>query len=207
MFKNRQEAGLKLAQKLSSYKKKAGILVLGIPRGGVATAVTVAKALDVPLDVIITRKIGAPSQPELALGAVGPNGTVTKDNDLINRLAVEEEWLKKQIKVKRQEVKERGKLFRNGRPQFNLKGKIIILVDDGIATGSTVEAAIKYIQTKGPTKLILAVPVVPKDMVERLSGLVDEVVLLEAPASFSAVGEFYQDFPQVSDEEVIQLLQ
>lgn len=213
MFTNREEAALKLARKLSLRLhsvaqgwKPHDILVLGIPRGGVVTAYTVAKTLKVPLDVIVTRKIGAPNQPELAIGAVGPNGTVILDDKLIEELGVEEKWLAKEVKGKRQEVKERIKRFR-GVEKYDLKDKIIIVVDDGIATGATVEAAIKYIRKVGVKKIVLAVPVAPKDTAERFRAMVDECVILETPDEFHAVGQFYKDFPQVTDEEVVQLLQ
>ena len=229
MFTNREEAALKLAQKLSlrlhsvaQGRRLHDILVLGIPRGGVVTAYAVAKTLKVPLDVIVTRKIGAPNQPELAIGAVGPEGVVILDNKLIEELGVEDKWLKKEIRAQRLEVSRRMKKFRVGLSDLKLtakrqaslilKLKTVVLVDDGIATGATVEAGIKYLtlrqaQGGGPKKIILAVPVAPKDTAERFRNLVDKVIVLETPPNFYAVGQFYQDFPQVTDEEVVQLLQ
>lgn len=206
MFKNREEAGLKLSQKLSSYSKKDNVLVLGIPRGGVITAKIVSEKLKLPLDVIVNRKIGSPREPELAIGAVGPKGYLVFDKALIRQIGVDKNWLKKEIKIKKEEVKEREKMFRKGR-RWDLKGKIVILVDDGVATGSTTEVSMKYLRAEKVKKLILAVPVAPRDTIKRLSVLVDKVVVLETPQGFRAVGQFYQDFPQVTDEEVIQLLQ
>lgn len=211
MYTNREEAALRLAQKLSSYGGRRDVLVLGIPRGGAVTGYTVAQMLKVPLDVIVTRKIGAPNQPELAIGAVGPDGTVILDDKLIAELGVEKSWLTKSVREKRKEIRERIKRFR-GSQKYDLKGKVVILVDDGIATGATVEAAIKYLtlrqaQGGGPKKIVLAVPVAPKDTARRLGSLADKSVFLETPENFYAVGQFYEDFPQVTDEEVVQLLQ
>ena len=194
MFKNREEAGIKLAQKLSSYNKKAGVLVLGIPRGGVVTGYVVAKMLKVPFGVLVTRKIGAPNQPELAVGAVGPGEVAVLDKNLIKHLSVNAAWLKEEIKR-----------FGQGK-KYDFKGKEVLLIDDGIATGSTAEAAIKYLKKVGAKRVILAVPVGPSDTIRRLNKLTDGVVILESPKVFSAVGQFYQNFPQVTDEEVMQLL-
>lgn len=183
-------------------------MVLGIPRGGVVTAKNISKILDLPLGVIITRKITAPSQPELAIGAVGPNGTAIFDTNLINELKVDETWIKSEVNIKRREVKEREKKFRRGSSvPISLNGKTVILVDDGVATGYTVEAAIKYLKTRRLKKLILAIPVAPRDTISRLRRQVDKLIVLEIPVSFHAVGQFYHSFPQVSDQEVIQLLQ
>lgn len=216
MYTNREEAGLRLAQKLSlrlhsvaQGRRLHDVLVLGIPRGGVVTAYTVAKILKVPLDVIVTRKIGAPNQPELAIGAVGPNGTVILDDRLIEELGVEKKYLNREIRAQRLEVSRRMKKFRAGRSplKLRLRLKTIILVDDGIATGATVEAAIKYLRKVGVKKIILAVPVAPKDTARRLGSLADDSIVLETPQDFYAVGQFYEDFPQVTDEEVVELLQ
>lgn len=206
MFKNREEAGFRLAQKLSSFNKKDGVLVLGIPRGGVVIAKIVAEELKLPLDVLVTRKIGAPNQLELAIGAVGPGETVVLDKDLINKLRVDENWLKEEIEKKKREVGGRIKKFGQGK-KYGFKNKTIILTDDGVATGATVEAAIKYLRKVGIKKIILTVPVAPKDTLRHLSKLVEETLVLETPEFFEAVGQFYQDFPQVTDKEVIQLLQ
>lgn len=209
MFESRQQAGELLAHKLKElgYGGK-NTIVLAIPRGGVVTGRVVADRLLCPLDVVITRKIPAPNQPELALGAVGPEGTRVFDVGLVERTGATEEYLKNKIEELKKEIKEREKKFRHERgPLLNLiKDKTVILVDDGIATGATIEAAIRFLKTKGPKKIVLSSPVASRDSAETLQTLVDQVVVLNIPDEFQAVGQFYKDFQQVSDEEVIRLL-
>ncbi len=188
MFENRFTAGCLLAQKLLSYKDRKDFLVLGVPRGGVIVAYALSSKLNLYLDIIVARKLGAPNQPELAIGAVGPEGTVVLDRKLINDLEVEEEYINKLTKEKKKEVKERIKMYRNGKPKLNLKGKSVILVDDGIATGATVEVVIKYLKSKFIKSLTLAVPVAPKDTINKLRKLVDKIVVLEEKDNFFAVG-------------------
>lgn len=207
MFEDRKQAGNILSRKLYFLKGKKSLLCLGIPRGGVVIASVISKKLSIPLGVVVTKKIGAPNQPELAIGAVGPEATLVLDKKLIAELGVEKEWLEKEVKSKRQEVKEREKKFRKGREPLEIEGKTILLIDDGIATGSTVEVAIKYLKKVGAKKLILAVPLASRDAADRFRKLVHKSVFLETPDNFYAVGQFYKDFPQVMDEEVIQLLQ
>lgn len=204
MFKDRIEAGKLLAKKLSQYKSEDAV-VLGIPRGGMPVAFVISKKLNLPLSLVVTRKIGAPVQKELAIGAVGPGGVKVFDQALIKRLRVDQEYIEKRVEVEKRELKKRIKKF--GEKKINLEDKVAILVDDGIATGATVEAAIKYLRKKKADKIILAVPVSPKDSLDKLGKLVDKVVVLNTPLEFYAVGQFYRDFPQVSDEEVVQLLQ
>jgi predicted phosphoribosyltransferase len=180
------------------------MVVLGIPRGGVAVARSLADKLQAPLGVVVTKKIVAPLQEELAIGAVGPEGESILDTDLIQKLGIEEEVLAAQIEKARAKVKRYQAEFKD---QLDLRDKNIILVDDGIATGATVKAAIKHLRSKKIKKLILAVPIAPQDIVSELKRSVDEMVVLETPRDFQAVGEFYESFPQVSDEEVLQLLQ
>ena len=169
------------------------------------TGYVVAKMLKVPFGVLVTRKIGAPNQPELAVGAVGPGEVAVLDKNLIKHLSVNAAWLKEEIKREKKEVRERIKRFGQGK-KYDFKGKEVLLIDDGIATGSTAEAAIKYLKKVGAKRVILAVPVGPSDTIRRLNKLTDGVVILESPKVFSAVGQFYQNFPQVTDEEVMQLL-
>lgn len=207
MFEKRLEAGEVLSQKLLKYKGVEGVLVLAIPRGGVVVGKAISSKLNLHLDVLIVRKIGAPSQPELAVGAVGSGEEIVLDEKMINDLDVEEEYIQKEIEIKKHEVEEGIKKFRAEKPSLELQGKQIILVDDGIATGATVEAAIKYLRHKKVKKLVLAVPVAPNNLVRKLKKLVDEILVLAAEDDFFAVGDFYRDFSQVTDEEVIQLLQ
>ncbi len=203
IFKDRIAAGEILAQRL---KNTEADLVLGIPRGGLVVAAEIAKALKLPLDIIVTRKIGAPMQPELALGAVDPDGQVIWDNDLLKQLELKIENLKLKIEDEWKELKRREDVYRNGKPQQGLEGKTVILTDDGVATGATTLAAINYLKRHTVKKIILAVPVASRESTDRLTKQVDLAVILETPEYFQAVGQFYQNFLPVSDEEVIQLL-
>lgn len=203
MFESRDQAGEKLAKKLKSFTGKKAI-VLAIPRGGVVVGAAVAKAFKVPLNALITRKIGAPGNPELAIGAVGPDKVRVVNWELVSQLQVENDYLTAATEEKCQEIKKRQAEY--GQKKLEVKGKTVILVDDGIATGATTEAAILWLKTKKAGKIILAVPVAPPEVTKKLKVLVDKVVVLETPRFFGAVGQFYQDFPQVSDEEVKKLL-
>lgn len=202
MFKDRVAAGRKLA---ASLRVEGRGLVLGVPRGGVVLAKVIADKFSWPMDVLITKKIGFPGQPELAMGAVVEDGESVWDEGLSGQVSKEER--DRQEKKARDKVKKYIKEFRDGR-KLDVKGKTVVIVDDGIATGKTIEAGIKYLQGESlqVERLVVAVPVCAKDTVERLRGLVDEWVCLEEPGSFYAVGQFYRDFPQVSSEEVKKLL-
>ena len=204
IFKNRQSAGQLLAKRL---KNVSADLVLGIPRGGVVVAAEIAKELKLPLDIVVVRKIGAPWQSELALGAVDPDGEVSWDHVLLAQFKLKIENLKLIIEDEMQELQRREGLYRPGKEPLNVQNKIVILTDDGIATGSTVLSAIKYLKRHG-AKVILAVPIASKDSLEKVReiGGVGEVRVLEESENFGAVGEFYAEFLPVSDEKVIQLL-
>jgi putative phosphoribosyl transferase len=206
VFKNRKEAGQLLAGRLADFMGKEDVIVVGIPRGGVPVASELARSLNLPLDVVVTRKLGAPGQRELAIGAIGPEGVSVFDKNLIQRLQVSEEYKKMIIEREKKEMKERMEKFR-GKKVIDFKGKTAIVVDDGIATGATVEAAVKYLRKKGVKKVVLAVPVAPLESVSELEKLSDEFVAVDTPKDFYAVGQFYRDFPQTTDEEVIKLLQ
>ncbi len=199
IFKDRQSAGKLLAKRLWEFKGIRGVIVLGIPRGGVVVAKEVAEQLNLPLDIIVTRKIGAPNQPELALGAVDSDGEVVWDQELLVQQKLE-------IKDETKEIKRREKLYRHGKEPLDIEGKVVLLIDDGIATGATALAAVNYLKRHGVKKVILTVPVASNETRDKLSDHVDELVVLEAPQYFQAVGQFYQEFLPVSDEEVIQLL-
>jgi len=205
VFFNRRDAGRKLAERLQKYRGP-NTIVLAIPRGGVVVGYEVAKALGVPLDVLIPRKIGAPGQPELGIGAVGENGVSVLDRDTIAYLGVSEEYIKEEAERQRREIERRWKVYRDNRPFPDIKGKTVILVDDGIATGHTTMAAARVIRKRQPGKLVLAVPVAPADSLIRLRPEVDEIVVLETPEPFFAVGAWYEEFEQTTDEEVIELL-
>lgn len=204
MFVDRYQAGELLSQKLQKYKGEG--IVLSIPRGGVVVGKVVSKNLNIPHEIVVTKKIPAKEQPELAIGAVGGEGVVVFDSSLVERLNIDSSYLTEEVERVKEEVEERIKKF-SPRGPLELSGKTVVLVDDGIATGATVEAAIKYLRKKNVAKIVLAIPVIPRDAINKFRDLVDELVFLETPEDFHAVGQFYQNFPQVTDEEVIKLLQ
>ena len=194
-----------MAEKL--IKKRDGdVVVLAIPRGGVVVGGEVAKALNCPLDVIVTRKIGAPGNPEFAIGAIGPEDQLFLNWEVIERFGIPKEYLNAEIGRQGLEMERRERMYREGRKPLELKGKTVILVDDGVATGADVKVAIKAVKCQKPKKLILAVPVGPKETVEELKKEVDELICLFTPEVFYAVGQFYQKFGQVTDEEVVEIL-
>ena len=208
IFKDRQSAGKLLAKRLTHFIDDRRLIVLGIPRGGVVVAKEVANRLNLPLDIVVTRKIGHPDQPELALGAVDADGEVVWDEDIVGEVGgVGEvgEIVKKEI----EEIQRREKLYRHGRELLDIKDKVVIMVDDGIATGATTLAAINYLKRHGAKQIILATPVASKQAVDRVireMGEIGEVVVLETPSYFQAVGQFYYEFGEVTDEEVIKYL-
>lgn len=197
----------KILRDIKTEKLKNKIVILAIPRGGVVIGKELAKVLGAPLDVLITRKIGAPGNPELAVGAVGPEGIRIIDWELAKRLGADQDYLKLQIENLKLEIAEREEKFRGDKKELEVTGKIVILTDDGIATGATTEAAIAWLKSKKVKKIVLAVPVAPPEVVEKLKPLVDELICLDQPEFFAAVGQFYQEFSQISDEEVVKLLE
>ncbi len=206
MFINRTDAGVRLAEKLSKYMDREGVLVLALPRGGVAVGFELARRLNARLDVLIVRKIGVPSQPELAAGAVSETGTVHLNRDVILAVGDLNAYLNEEIARQREEISRRILLYRGGAPIRELTGKTIILVDDGVATGATMKAAIETMKKERITKLVAAVPVAPLRTAEELRHMADEFVCIETPEYFMAVGKHYLDFDQVTDEEVVKLL-
>ena len=206
MFKDRKEAGQLLAKRLSSYKNNKNTLVLAIPRGGIIVAHEVAKQLGLPLDVVVIKKIGFPGNEELAIGAVGLNNYFINE-DLVKYHNIPKDYIHEQIKEKQLEVKKRYELFRGKRSMYSVKDKTIIIIDDGIATGATITIANKIIKKQLSKKLIIAVPVAPPETVDKLKKVADEVVCLLQPEYLMAIGQFYQDFKQVEDEEVKKLLE
>lgn len=204
LFKNRIDAGRQLAEALDALSIKEGI-VIGLPRGGVVVAAEIARRLRLPLDVIIPRKIGAPFNPELAIGALVENVVLLND-DLIREFNIDASYVKEAIEKEKKEAARRLELFRKGKPPQNLRNQTILVVDDGIATGATMRASLKYLKEKKAKRLIIAVPVGPMDMIEELKKEGYEVICLYSPRTFFAVGQFYEDFPQTEDNEVIQLL-
>jgi putative phosphoribosyl transferase len=204
IFVDRQEAGRQLAEALADLTGE-DVVILGIPRGGVVVAAEVARVHGWPLDTVIPRKIRAPGNPELGLGAIAP-GVRVLDQQMLELLGVSESYLEREIAEEEQEIERRSEAYRRGRPAVDVKGKVVIVVDDGIATGGTATAATRWAKAQGARRVILAVPVAPAEGVRNLSREADEVVCLETPEPFYAVGQWYQEFPQTSDEEVVQIL-
>ena len=206
-FQDRIDAGHKLAVALAAYKGQ-DVVVYGLPRGGVEVAGEIAKALHAPLDILLVRKIGAPMQPELAVGAVVDGGTpiIVRNRDVIAVTGTSAAKFDDICKRELAEIERRRKLYVQGRPAFDPEGKIAIVVDDGIATGATMRAALQATRQRRPKKLVLAVPVAPPETIETLREEVDEVVCLEMPEDFGALGFFYRDFHQLEDQDVIDLL-
>lgn len=206
MFKDRHEAGKLLAEKLSEYKN-TNTIIFAVPRGGVVVAYEVASKLNVPLDLAIPRKIGAPKQPELAIGAVAQDGTTVLDNQLVRQLGVSRDYIEEEARQQIEEIERRLKKYRGDLKQYpNIKNKNVILIDDGIATGATIKAAILSLRKQEPASIIIAIPVGPADTIDSLREEADKVICLETPQTFYAIGQFYQDFTQTTDEEVINLI-
>ncbi|MBI2444685.1 MAG: phosphoribosyltransferase [Candidatus Magasanikbacteria bacterium] len=206
LFSDRREAGTRLAKLLGAYQRQSDAVVLGLPRGGAVTAAAVARALNLPLDIIVARKIGAPHNEEYAIGAVTEQGEPLLDEGAIAALEVTPEYLEKTIAAERREASRRRATYRGQRPPLKLAGQTAILIDDGVATGATMRAAIREARALGAAKVIVATPVIARDTLERLRAEANEVIYLDAPLFFGAVGAFYENFAQTTDEEVINLL-
>lgn len=206
MFKDRRDAGIQLAERLTHYKDKDNLLVLALPRGGVVPGFEVAKALNAPLDVLIVRKIGFPGQPEFAIGAVAETGAVSMNRSIVGRYNVSGDYIKEETARKKEEIARRVEMYRGGRSIENLEGRTIILVDDGVATGATMKAGIAALKKEKIGKLVIALPVAPPSTADELGDMADEVICLETPEDFAAVGGYYYDFTQVTDDEVVAML-
>lgn len=206
VFRDRTEGGRRLAGVLGHYRGRPATVVLGLPRGGVVTAAEVASALGLPLDVVISRKIGAPGNPELAIGAVAEDGDPYLNEEVVAHTGASAAYVDAEVARQRAEIGRRRDWFRGGKPLVLPERAIAILVDDGVATGATVIAAIRALRQLEVERLVVAVPVAPPETAKILRSLADELVVLATPAMFWAVGEFYQDFEPVSDDEVSRLL-
>lgn len=206
LFRDRADAGRRLAARLKQYAGKPDVLVLALPRGGVPVAYEVAKALPAPMDVFIVRKLGVPGQEELAMGAVATGGVRVLNHQVVNALGIPDYVIEAVVKWETDELKRREQLYRGDRPPPNVRGKTVILADDGLATGSTMLAAVRALREQGPARIVVAVPVASPDTCEMLKAYVDEVVCAATPEPFYAVGFWYQDFEQTTDEEVRELL-
>ena len=204
VFANRVEAGRKLASELKNTRKSA--IVLAVPRGGVVVGFEVATALLIPLDIVITKKIGAPGNPELAIGAVAEDGTYFVDERIAEMAGASQSYIKQEVERQKTEIKRRLKSYRGEAPNPNVQNREVIVVDDGVATGSTLKAALRSLRKLGAKPLTVAIPVGPPDTISKLQAEADRVVCLHTPEPFYAIGEFYVDFEQTSDEEVKDLL-
>lgn len=205
LFKDRKDAGERLAARLEIYQGRRP-LILAVPRGGVAVAEPIYEKIGGDLDLIITRKIGAPHQSELAIGATSGDGFVMLNDELISRLGVFPDYVNKAAAKEQAEIKRRLEIYRGNRTMPKVEGRLVILVDDGVATGYTLLAALRSLQEQKPAELALAVPVGPPETLSRLNKEVNALVYLEAPVDFAAVGQFYHHFDQVNDQEVVDIL-
>ncbi len=206
LFPDRADAGRQLAAKLTDYANRSDVLVLGLPRGGVPVAYEVAQALEAPLDVFLVRKLGVPGHDELAMGAVAAGGIEVLDRQLIHDLAIPPKLVEQVAVRERLELDRRDILYRGGRPPINARNRTVILIDDGLATGSTMEAAARALRLQEPARLVIAAPVGSADACSRLGRLADAVVCLYIPELFRAVGLWCEDFEQTTDAEVRDLL-
>lgn len=207
MFRDRAEAGQKLADALRRYANRSDVLVLAIPRGGVLVGLEISRALQLPLDVLITRKIGAPGNPELALGALTETGYVHLNQDILAFVPNWARYVEQERMRQEEEIRRRRELYRQGRPLPALTGRTVLLVDDGVATGATYLASIAALKAAGTARIVAALPVAPPETAQKIRGYVDDCVILETPEPFEAVGLHYQNFYQVSDAEVLQALE
>lgn len=205
-FVNRTEAGQLLAEKLGRYADRDDVIVLGLPRGGVPVAYEVAKRLNAPLDVFIVRKLGVPGFEELAAGAIASGGVRVLNEDVVRAIPHAEEAIEAVTAKETAELERREQLYRAGRTAPELRDRVVILVDDGLATGATMRAAVKALRQSSAAKIIVAVPVGPLDTCREIEEQADETICLSTPAFFQAVGQYYDDFSQTSDEDVRELL-
>ena len=205
-FQNREEAGQQLALKLLKFAERSDVLVLGLPRGGVPVAYEIAKALHVPLDICLVRKLGVPRHKELAMGAIAAGGVRVLNYDIISWLGISSKTIEHIAAIELKELQRRDRFYRGDQTQPKIRDQTIILVDDGLATGSTMRAAISVIKPQQPAYLVVAVPVSPSQTYQILKAEVDEAICLIKPDNFYAIGVWYEDFTQVSDEEVKHLL-
>ena len=206
VFRDRNEAGKRLAEYLMPYRGKPDVIVLGLPRGGGTVAYEVARALQCPLDILVVRKIGFPGNPELAAGAVSETGSVVFNEDIVMAYGVSRGYLERETARQKEEIARRVALYRGDKGIPLLAGKTVVLVDDGVATGATVKAAVSTLKHERIAKLVVALPVASWEAEQEMAPLVDEWVCLQTPTDFRSVGSYYSDFSQVEDEEVVAML-
>jgi len=207
LFKDRLDAGRKLAKKLSKYANRSDILILGLPRGGVPVAFEVAKELNVKMDVFVVRKLGVPENEELAMGAIASDNIIVLNEDVVRSFQISKQSIDAVAARELRELERREYIFRGKRPKLSISDSTVILIDDGLATGATMNAATAAVKTKNPTKIVIAVPTGAPDTCRSFEGKVDEVICVATPEPFYAVGAWYEDFSQTTDEEVCELLE
>ena len=205
-YANRRQAAERLSESLAGYRAHHPV-ILGIPRGGVVVADTIAQELDTDLDIVLTRKLGAPDNPELALGAVSENGRLHLQRDIAEKVGADEDYIERERQRQLAEIRARRERYRSILPEAPLSGRTVILVDDGVATGATMQASVWAARDEGPREIIIAVPVGAQEAMARLEREADSVVCPYIPAYFYAIGQFYEDFGQVDDQEVMAILQ
>jgi putative phosphoribosyl transferase len=205
-FRNREQAGQLLADKLMTYANRTDVLILALPRGGVPVAFEVAQTLNAPLDIFVVRKLGLPGHEELAMGALASGNVRVLNDDVVNRLHIPEKVIDAVAAQERRELERRERLYRNDRPPVSVQGRTVILIDDGLATGSTMRAAVSALRRQNPAALVVAVPVAAPETCQEFKSEVDEIICAYTPEPFYAVGLWYEDFSQTSDEEVRGLL-
>ena len=205
-YADRRQAGRLLSKSLAGYEPYHPV-ILGIPRGGVIVADTIARELKTDLDIVLTRKLGAPGNPELAIGAVSESGRIHIQHEIAEKVGADEDYIQQEIEAQLAELQARQQRYRRVLPKVPLEGRTVILVDDGVATGATMQASLWAARDEGPKEVIVAVPVGAQDAIERLEREADDVVCPYVPPYFYAIGQFYADFGQVSDQEVIEILQ
>jgi len=206
-FKDRVDAGRKLAKKLLKYANRSDILILALPRGGVPVAFEVAKELNVKMDVFIVRKLGVPGNEELAMGAIASDNIIVLNEDVVRSFQISKQTIDAVAARELRELERREYIFRGKRPKLSISDSTVILIDDGLATGATMNAATAAVKTKNPTKIVIAVPTGAPDTCRSFEGKVDEVICVATPEPFYAVGAWYEDFSQTTDEEVCELLE
>jgi putative phosphoribosyl transferase len=205
-LKDRTQAGALLAQALQDYAGRNDTLVLALPRGGVPVAFEIVKAIHAPLDLMLVRKLGTPGQEELAMGAIAPGGVRVLNPEIVAQLGISDEEIEAVAARERAELERRQRAYRGDRPEPEVRGRCVIVVDDGLATGATMRTAIKALRQRHPAQIVVAVPVAPKETIATLRGEADDVICLATPAPFWAIGGWYEYFPQTSDAEVKSLL-
>jgi putative phosphoribosyl transferase len=205
-YRNRRDAGVELATHLNQLRNCSDVVVLALPRGGVPVAYEVARALGAPLDVFLVRKLGLPGHPELAMGAIASGGVRVLNDDVVSWYRVSEASIEHVARIEQAELQRREHAYRNGREPIELEGRVVLLVDDGLATGSTMKAAVAAVRAHAPSRIVVAVPVGAPETCREFADVADDIVCARAPDRFAAVGEWYRDFSQTTDEEVRDLL-